>query len=144
MQEATIQILEVRAVANELQASITLAVASDAGQAIFMALSEQLDRRRRDPVEGADDAIELRDAAALVERFELLARAKAHAVVQLSPNEVRSSLLDLTAYAERMDTDQFQPPELRERLAAIAQITPVLWDANAAAIAAAVPAPIAD
>jgi hypothetical protein len=32
-----------------------------------------------------------------------------------------------------MDVDGFQPPELRERLQVIAEITPVLWDANAAA-----------
>lgn len=145
MHEAAVQILEVRSAGEEAEPSITLAVTSDANQAIFLALSEQLDRRRRNPVDGADDVVELRDAAALVERFEVLARAEAHAVVRFSPGELRSCLLDLTAYSERMDTDEFQPAELRERLAVIGHITPVLWDANAAATAAAAPpAPIAD
>lgn len=140
MQEATVQILEVRSTTGDLSATITLSVVSAGSQAIFTALSEQLDRRRRDPVEGADDVAELRDAASLVERFAALARAEAHAVITFSPPELRSCLFDLTAYAERMDADQFQPAELRERLAVIAQITPVLWDANAAAADAAVPA----
>jgi hypothetical protein len=140
MQEATVQILEVRSATGELPASITLSVTSGASQAIFTAVSEQLDRRRQDPVEGADDVTELRDAASLVERFEGLARAEAHAVVTFSPPELRSCLFDLTAYTERMDADQFQPPELRERLAVLAQVMPVLWDANTAAADAAVPA----
>lgn len=132
MEETTAQILEVRPAESGRDASITLAVSSQASQAALVALSEQLDRRRAEPLESAGDVQELRQATDLVERFEALAAAGAHAVVRFSPEELRACLLELTGYVERMDIDGFQPPELRERLQVIAQITPVLWDANAA------------
>jgi hypothetical protein len=132
MDETTAQILEVRPAGSGLEASITLSVSSRASQAALVALSEQLDRRRAEPLESAEDVQELRQATELVERVEALAAAGAHALVRFSPEELRACLLDLTGYAERMDIDGFQPPELRERLQTLAQITSVLWDANAA------------
>jgi hypothetical protein len=144
MQELPTQILEVRPAGRGLEASITLAVTSQASPAILTALSEQLDRRRSQPLQEAGDVLELRQATELMERFEALAAAQAHAVVSFSPDELRSCLLELTNYADRMDTDGFQAPELRERLRLIAQITPVLWDANAAASAQPSPAHISE
>ncbi len=79
----------------------------------------------------------LREHTELLERFELLARADAHAIVQATEAELRTCLLVLTHYAARVDGEHFQPLDLRERLQVIAQITPVLWDANATAAAAA-------
>jgi len=104
---------------------------------MLRALSEQLDRRRRTEIDAVEDVLALREQAALVERFEPLAAADAHAVVSLTESEVRGCLLELTAYADRVDGDHFQPSDLRERLAVLAEITPTLWDANAAAAEAA-------
>ena len=132
MEDSAVQILEARPSGSGIQASVTLSVSAPASRAIFRALSEQLDRRRSEPLEGADDVQVLRRATELVERFGALVAVDAHAVVRFSPEELRSCLLELTAYADRMDTDGFQPPELRERLGVIAQVSPVLWDANAA------------
>jgi hypothetical protein len=143
MQELPTQILEVRPAGRGLEASVTLAVTSEASPAVVIALSEQLDRRRSEPLQEAGDVLELRQATELMERFEALAAAEAHAVVSFSPAELRSCLLELTSYADRMDTAGFQAPELRERLRLIAQITPVLWEANAAASAEPAPAHIA-
>lgn len=142
MHEAPVHILEVRPSAPGLAAAITLSVSAAANRAIFTALSEQLDRRRTEPLEGAEAVQELRQAAELVERFEALAGAEAHAVVRFSPDELRSCLLELTGYADRMDIEGFQPPDLRERLGVIGQITPVLWDANAAASVPPLAAPL--
>jgi hypothetical protein len=133
MEEVPTQILEVRPGGLGSDASITLSVSSQAARVILTALSEQLDRRRAEPLEGAHDVHGLRQATELVERFEALAAADAHAVVRFSGDELRSCVLELTSYADRMDVDGFQPPELRERLQVIAEISPVLWDANAAA-----------
>lgn len=144
MQELPTQVLEIRPAGPGLEASITLAVTSEANRAILTALSEQLDRRRSQPLEEAGDVLELRQATVVVERFEVLAAAEAHAVVQFSPDELRFCLLELTSYADRMDIDGFQPPELRERLQVLAAITPVLWDANAAASAQPSPAHISE
>lgn len=132
MEELPVQILEVRPAGAGLEPSITLAVSALAGRALLVALSEQLDRRRAEPLEAAQEVHELRQAAELVERIVALAAAEAHAVVRLTPDELRSCLLELTSYADRMDVAGFQPPDLRERLHVLALITPVLWDANAA------------
>ena len=136
MQEHPIQILEVRADEQDRSVSITAAITADASRAIFVALSEQLDRHRREPTESVEDVLALREQQALVEQFAPLAAAGAHAVMRFAESELRACLLDLTAYAARVDGEHFQPVELRERLAVIAQITPVLWDANATAAGA--------
>lgn len=136
MQETPVQILEVRADERERSVSITAAVTAEASSAIFVALSEQFDRHRERPIESVEDVLALRDQQSLVERFEPLASAAAHAIVRFSESELRACVLDLSGYAERVDGEHFQPVELRERLQVIAQITPVLWDANASAAAA--------
>ena len=133
MQETPVQVLEVRAGEGEGPVTITAAVSADASRAIFVALSEEHDRRRVDPTASAEDVLALREHTELLDRFEPLASAGAHAIVQVTEADVRTCLLVLTAYTERVDGEHFQPLELRERLAVIAHITPVLWDANAAA-----------
>jgi hypothetical protein len=136
MQENPIQILEVRADEQDGSVAITAAVTADASRAIFVALSEQLDRHRRQPTESVEDVLVLREQQSLVERFAPLATAGAHAIVRFTEVELRACLLDLADYTERVDGEHFQPVELRERLGVIAQMTPVLWDANATAAAA--------
>ncbi len=136
MEQTPVQILEVRAAEAERPVTITLALIDAASQAIFTALSEQLDRRRRDGTDTVEDVLALRDHTALLERFEPLATAGAHAVLSLTTAELRACLLDLTDYADRVDGDHYQPAELRDRLSLIAEITSALWDANAAAAAA--------
>lgn len=142
--ELPIQVLEVRFAGREAPPSVTLSLSAESNRAILTALSEQLDRRRSRPLEEAQDVLELREATELVERFEALAAAEAHAVVSFSPDQLRSGLLELTGYADRMDIEGFQPPELRERLRLLAEITPVLWDANAEAAQPPAPAQIAE
>lgn len=136
MHEDPIQILEVRADAEQRSVTITAAVTADASWAIFIALSEQLDRRRAHPTASVGDVLGLREQTALVERFAPLATAGAHAVVQFTESDLRACLLDLTGYTDRVDGEHFQPLELRERLQVTAQITAVLWEANATAAAA--------
>lgn len=137
MPEDPIQILEVRANPAERQVTVTAAVTAGAAHAIFVALSEQLDRRRWRSTESVEDVIALRRRLELVERFAPLARAGAHAIVQLGEHELRDCLLELSEYRERVDGEHYQPPELRGRLQLTAEIAALLWDANAAAAAAA-------
>ena len=139
MQESPVQILEVRATGGASPVTITLAVSGEATHAMFTALSEQLDRRRREEIDTVDQVLALREQTTLVERLAPLAAADMHAVVTLIDSELRGCLLELTAYADRVDGEHFQPNELRERLAVLAEITPVLWDANAAAADVAEP-----
>jgi hypothetical protein len=136
MHQDPLQILEVRADTEQRSVTITAAVTADASRAIFIALSEQLDRCRARPTPSVEDVLALREQTALVERFAPLATAGAHAVVQFTTSELRACLLDLTGYTDRVDEEHFQPLELRERLRVTAQITAVLWEANATAAAA--------
>lgn len=139
MDDAPVQLLEVRAAEPGWTVTITLAISGSAGQAIATALSEQLDRHRTASTDTAEGVIRLRERSALTERFAPLAAAAGHAVLSLSAAELQVCLLELTAYSDRIDDATFQPPEVRERLALIAGTIPVLWDANAAAAAAAAP-----
>jgi hypothetical protein len=136
MEHPPVQILEVSAGSSVRPVTITLALGERASRAIFTALSEQLDRRRAVAADTVADVLALREESALVERFEPLAAAQAHAILSLSEAELRSCLVELTAYGDRVDGEHFQPRELRERLGLIAEMTPALWDANAAAAAA--------
>jgi hypothetical protein len=137
MPEDPIQILEVRADQAERRVTVSAAITFGAAEAIFVALSEQLDRGRRQSTESAEDVLALRRRTEVLERFAPLARAGAHAIVQLTDDELRACLLELSEYRERVDGEHYQPAELRRRLELTAQITAVLWDANATAAAAA-------
>ena len=136
MAEDPIQILEVRADPAQRSVTVTAAVTAGTANAIFIALSEQLDRRRAQATESVEDVLVLRQRIELVERFAPLARAGAHAIVQFSEQEVRDCLLELSEYRERVDGEHYQPLELRERLQLTAQITAALWDTNARVAAA--------
>jgi hypothetical protein len=136
MDEDPLQILEVRADTEQRSVTITAAVTAQASRAMFIALSEQLDRRRARPTASVGEVLALREQTALVERFAPLATAGAGAVVQFTASELRACLLDLTGYTARVDEEHFQPLELRERLQVTTRITGVLWEANAAAAAA--------
>ncbi len=136
MPQDPIQILEVRADDATRPVSITAAVTAEAGRAIFIALSEQLDRRRWHSTARIEDVLALRQQTEFVERFAPLATSGAHAIIQLSEDELRDCLLGLNDYRERVDGEHFQPVDLRQRLQMIAQITAILWDANTAVAAA--------
>ncbi|HEY3946276.1 MAG TPA: hypothetical protein VGL78_13695 [Solirubrobacteraceae bacterium] len=137
MPEGPIQILEVRANGTERSVTVTAALTAGAADAIFIALSEQLDRGRRYLTESVEDVLALRRRIELVERFAPLARAAAHSIVQLSEDELRCCLLELSDYRERVDGEHYQPVDLRQRLQLTVQIIAVLWDTNATVAAAA-------
>jgi hypothetical protein len=142
MHDDPIQILEVRGDEEQRSVTITAAVTADASRAIFVALSEQLDRRRADPTASVSDVLALREQSHLLERFAPLATAGAHAVVQFTQSDLRACLLDLTGYSDRVDGEHFQPVELRARLQVTARIIAALWEANASATAAAAGEPL--
>jgi hypothetical protein len=111
--------------------TITAAVPADANRAIFMALSEQLDRHRARHDQRGRTRVARADGARGT--FRAAFTADAHAIVCLSEADLRDCLLGLMDYAHRVDGEYYQPLELRQRLQVIARITPVLWDANCTA-----------
>lgn len=130
MHERPIHILAVNAGGGQEEAAVTVAVSADAGKAISTAISEQLDRARHLPMASAEDVLAMRAQLHLLEQFAPIVARGAHAVITLTAPEVRRCLLTLTEYAGRVDGEHYQAAELRERIQLIAQITPVLWDAN--------------
>lgn len=104
-----IQVLEVCRGDDEPGMTITAAIAADAIHAIWTALSEQLDRYGHDRTEHAEDVLTLRAHAALVERLRPLALAEGHAIVSFSQVELRTCLLELTRYVERVDEEHYHP-----------------------------------
>jgi hypothetical protein len=136
MPEDPVQILEMRADGAQRHVTVTAAVTAGAGHAIFIALSEQLDRRRSLPTVTVEDVLALRQQTELVERFAPLATRGEHAIVQFKEEELRDCVLELTDYQARVDGEHFQPVDLRRRLQLIAEITATLWDASATAAAA--------
>jgi hypothetical protein len=137
MQQDPIQILEVRAGDAERPTTATAAVSADGSNAIFIALSEQLDRRRAQPMATADEVLAVRGRADLVERFVPLVSARASGVIQLTEEQLRDCLLDLSDYRSRVDGEHYQPLELRQRLEITGEVEAILWDANASVAAAA-------
>jgi hypothetical protein len=133
--EAPFRILEVRASDGERPVTITAAIAADALQAICTALSEQLHRHAHSRTENAEDILTLREHTALVERLQPLAAGQGHAVVAFTDAELRTCVLELTRYVERVDDEHYQDPDLRARLEVIGLLTPALWEAIAAAAA---------
>jgi hypothetical protein len=127
-----VQVLEIRGGDGDRDVEVTVAIAADAIQAICTALSEQLNRYAQDETEHAEDVLALREHTALVERFQPLAAGDGHAVVTFRQAELRTCLLELTRYVERVDDEHYQAPDLRARLQIIKRIIPALWDANAA------------
>jgi hypothetical protein len=65
MPEDPFQILEVRGGGAQQQVTVTAAVSAAAAHAIFIALSEQLDRRRQQPIADAGNALALRQQTEL-------------------------------------------------------------------------------
>jgi hypothetical protein len=128
-----IHVLEIHGDDRARPVTITAAIASNALEAICTALSEQLDRYAQDRAEHAEDVLTLREHTALVGRLRPLAVAGGHAVVSFAQAELRTCLLELARYVDRVDDEHCQAPELRTRLKTIERVTRVLWEANAAA-----------
>jgi predicted RecB family endonuclease len=137
IEDASLQVLEVRAAECEPAVTITAAIAVGAIQAMFTALTEQLDREAQAPSEKAEDVLALREQTALIERLRPLAAADAHAVVSLSQAELGICLRELAQYVGRADREGYQPPDLRDRLRVIERILPILRDAETEAATAA-------
>lgn len=137
IQDASLQLLEVRAAEGARPVTITVAIAAGAIQAICTALSEQLDRDRQARTEKAADVLALRELSALIERLQPLAAADAHAVISFSQDDVDTCLRELSHYIRRADGEGYQAPDLRDRLRVIARIFPILRDAQKEARAAA-------
>ena len=77
---------------------------------------------------GADEALELRALNALAEQIEGLAALGGHAVVRIDAEGACTLAHATMVYLDERDTDSYQSPEERERLAALSDLADPLVD----------------
>lgn len=140
---AAVQLEEVRGLGPDRPAAVTLSWSAAAIGAAAQAFSEQLARRRSAPLQDAGDVLVLRAQATLGERFQELSIAQASAMVVFDDTELASIRSALCAYVRRVDVDAYQPPELRERIAVLREVTVALCEAISEARAAVAAGPAA-
>jgi hypothetical protein len=88
--------------------------------AVADALSWHLNRRFQAGTLETDNVLELRAAGALADRLDEHRGVEGRAPVRLTADQVRVLIDAVSAYVMERDTDSYQPPEERARLAALA------------------------
>jgi hypothetical protein len=76
----------------------------------------------------ADQAIALRALSALADQVQELAAAGAHGVLRVGPDDAATLVNAVVAYLDDRDTDGYQPPEERERLAMLHELLEPLME----------------
>jgi hypothetical protein len=116
-------------VAESDRAVAVFMVAVDPRTALADALSWLVTRRfQAESLDEADRAIELRAAGALADRIDEYRGVDAKAPVRVNADEVRLLIEAVVAYVSERDTDSYQPPEERARLAELSGLLDPLFD----------------
>jgi hypothetical protein len=92
------------------------------------ALSWHLNRRFQAGSLETDNVIELRAAGALADRLDEHRGAEGRAPVRLNADQVRVLIDAVSAYVMERDTESYQPPEERTRIAALSGRVDQLFD----------------
>jgi hypothetical protein len=96
--------------------------------ALADALSWHVNREFQAGALEADKALKLRAAGALADRIDEFRGGEGMAPVRLSADQVRMLLAAVCAYVAERDTESYQPPEERERIAELAGLIDPLFD----------------
>ena len=96
--------------------------------ALADALSWHVTRRFQSDTLDADTALELRAAGALADRIDEFRAFEGHAPLRLDADQVRLLIAAVFAYRAERDTDGYQPPEERSRLAELTALIDPLFD----------------
>ena len=119
--ELTIELHEIHGQGPDRPVAVTASWSAQALQTVAAVISEQLARLRLTPAEDAGQVLLLRQYATLGERFADPAAEGAHAILAFDDTELAVCAGLLDDYVLRVDGDDvgYQPPELRDRLAAV-------------------------
>ena len=96
--------------------------------ALADALSWQVNRRFQAESLEAEKVIELRAAAALADRIDEHRGVEAKAPIRVNVDEVRALIEAVVAYIAERDTESYQPPEERTRIAELSALLDPLFD----------------
>lgn len=115
-------------VAEADRAVAVFMVAVDPRTALADALSWLVTRRFQAEALEAGKVIELRAAAALADRIDEHRGVDAKAPVRVNADEVRVLIEAVVVYVAERDTESYQPPEERARLAELSGLLDPLFD----------------
>ena len=96
--------------------------------ALADALSWHVTRRFQAETLEAEAALELRAAAALADRIDEFRAVEGHAPLRLDADHVRLLIGAVCAYRTERDTESYQSPEERSRLAELSGLMDPLFD----------------
>src|SRR3954470_24423827 len=92
------------------------------------ALSWHVPRRFQAGALEAEGVVELRAAGALADRIDEHRGVEAKASIRLNVDEARVLIDAVVAYVSERDTDAYQPPEERARIAELSAVVDPLFD----------------
>jgi hypothetical protein len=119
-------------------------LAAPEARALADALSFYLRRRfGADEVDLSAKALALRSLAGVSDRLSALAAAELGGRLMLTEDEIRGTREALCLYVAERDRESYQPPEERERLAALRALNEPLGDLLARRPGPPAPAPLA-
>ena len=96
--------------------------------AVADALSWQLTRRFQAGALEAEGVAELRAAGALADRLDEHRGVEGRALIRLNAHQVRTLIEAASGYVMERDTEAYQPPEERSRIAELSSVVDALFD----------------
>jgi hypothetical protein len=115
-------------VADSGRAVAVFAAGAEQRAALADALSWHVTRQFQAEALEAEKVIELRASAALADRFDEHRGVDAKASIRVNGDEVRLLIEAVVAYLSERDTESYQPPEERARLAELSPLLDSLFD----------------
>src|SRR3954471_13608339 len=115
-------------VADGGRAVAVFAAGAEQRAAMADALSWQVTRRFQAGALEAEGVVELRAAGALADRIDEHRGVEAKASIRLNADEARLLIEAVVAYISERDTEAYQPPEERARIAELTEVVDPLFD----------------
>jgi hypothetical protein len=115
-------------VVDDGRAVAVFAAGAERRAAMADALSWHVTRRFQAGALEAEGVVELRAAGALADRIDVHRDVEAKASIRLNVDQARLLIEAVVAYVSERDTEAYQPPEERARIAELAELLDSLFD----------------
>ena len=115
-------------VAEDGRAVAVFAAGAERREALADALSWQLTRRFQAGAIETEGVAELRAAGALADRIDEHRGMDAKASLRVNADEARLLIEAVVAYISERDTESYQPPEERARIAELSDVLDALYE----------------
>jgi hypothetical protein len=115
-------------VVDDGRAVAVFAAGAERRAAMADALSWHVTRRFQAGALEAEGVVELRAAGALADRIDVHRDVEAKASIRLNVDQARLLIEAVVAYVSERDTEAYQPPEERARIAELSELLDSLFD----------------